>query len=151
MKPFEMTPAMRAGNALLKRLLRMGVPMGPLQLLTHRGRKSGNLYSTPVALVEQNDTRWLVAAFGEVNWVHNIRSAGTAKLTSGWRKEIVEVHELEPEESAPILKQFLQKYGLVPFIPPYFEAKAASPLTDFEQEALHHPVFRIVRKHDETD
>jgi len=145
MKSFRMSRAMGIGTKLLRFLLKMGVPMGSLQLLTHRGRKSGKIYTTPVALVEQDGTRWLVGAFGEVNWVHNIRTAGVAQLTTHWRKEIVEVHELAPTEAAPILKQFLKSYGLVPFIPPYFRATSQSSLADFEQEASHHPVFRIVK------
>lgn len=147
-RPFRMTPAMRYGTALLRFLLRVGMPMGPLKLLTHRGRKSGRLYTMPVALVERDGIRWLVAAFGEVNWVHNIRADGRVKLTSGWRSDTYAIHELEAADAAPILRQFLKQYGLVPFIPPYFEATAQSPLADFEQEALRHPVFRIL-KHEE--
>lgn len=145
-KPFRMTSAMRYGTALLRFLLRIGIPMGPLKLLTHHGRKSGRLYTTPVALVERDGSRWLVAAFGEVNWVHNIRAQGRAQLASGWRNETFDIHELEKSEAAPILKQFLKQYGLVPFIPPYFEATARSPLSEFEREALRHPVFRIVKQ-----
>jgi deazaflavin-dependent oxidoreductase (nitroreductase family) len=145
-KPFQMTRAMRIGTVILRFLLAAGVPMGPLQLLSHRGRKTGTLYTTPVALVERNGTRWLVAAFGEVNWVHNIRATGTAQLSGGWRKETIQVCELGSKEAAPVLKQFIKLYRLVPFIPPYFKAKAQSPLTDFEQDALYHPVFRIDQK-----
>jgi len=145
-KPFQMTRGMRIGTAVLKFLLRVGVPMGPLKLLSHHGRKTGTLYRTPVALVEHEGTRWLVAAFGEVNWVHNIRATGTAQLSSGWREETIQVCELESKEAAPVLKQFIKLYSLVPFIPPYFKANAQSPLTDFEQDALYHPVFRIDQK-----
>jgi len=143
MKPFKMTPAMRYGTYILKGLLRLGIPMGPLRLLTHIGRKSGTRYTTPVALVKQDGHRWLVAAFGEVNWVHNIRKTGTAQLSAGWRTETVSVHELAVTESAPILKLFLARYHMVPFIPPYFHATPQSPLADFAQEANDHPVFYI--------
>jgi deazaflavin-dependent oxidoreductase (nitroreductase family) len=147
-KPFRMTFAMRYGTALLRFLLRAGVPIGPLKLLIHQGRKSGRVYTTPVALVERDGLRWLVAAFGEVNWVHNIRAEGRVELSSGRQTDIFAIRELEAAEAAPILKQFLRQYGLVPFIPPYFEATAQSPLVDFEQEALRHPVFRIVKHED---
>lgn len=143
MKPFQMTSGMRVGNRLLKFLLRVGLPMGPLKLLTHRGRKSGRLYTTPVALVEENGNRWLVAAFGEVNWVHNVRAAGEAKLKRGFRSETIHVLELDHEAAAPILKQFLKKFGVVPFIRPYFNVTAESTISDFEHEAQNHPVFRI--------
>lgn len=140
---FQMTRPMRVGTDMLKFMLRAGFPLGSLRLLAHRGRKSGTLYTTPVALVEQNGTRWLVAAFGEVNWVRNLRAAGTAQLMHGRRTETISVVELTSVEAAPILKQFLKSYGFVPFIPPYFDATAKSPVADFEHEALRHPVFRI--------
>lgn len=142
-KRFQMTGTMRIGTAALRALLRVGVPMGPLVLLSVRGRKTGKLYTTPVALVEQNGTRWLVAAFGEVNWVHNLRASGEAHLMYRGRTEPIEVIEMQPVEAAPILKQFLTKFHIVPFIPPYFDATPKSSLDDFEREAQHHPVFQI--------
>lgn len=44
---FRMTRSMRLGTALLKTLLQAGIPMGPLALLSVRGRKSG-LKKTPI-------------------------------------------------------------------------------------------------------
>lgn len=141
---FRMTRTMRLGTALLKALLRAGMPMGSLVLLSVRGRKSGKVYTTPVALVHQGHERWLVAAFGEVNWVWNLRAAGAAHLTRGRHSEPIDVVELGSAEAAPILQRFLHAYHLVPFIPPYFSVSPRSPLADFEREAAHHPVFRIL-------
>lgn len=146
MKSFQMSTGMRFGNTILKSLLRLGFPMGPLRLLTHYGRKSGNVYTTPVALVEDKGTRWLVAAFGEVNWVRNVRAAGEATLKSGFRNRTFHIVEIDNQSAAPILKQFLKKYGKVPFIPPYFNVTPDSPIADFEHEAQYHPVFRIEPK-----
>src|SRR3989442_13844963 len=86
-KTFQMTSMMRIGTAMLKALLRAGVPMGPL--------------------VQQGNERWLVAAFGEVNWVHNLRAAGEAHLTRGRRTDPIGGAELGIPEAAPILKQVL--------------------------------------------
>jgi deazaflavin-dependent oxidoreductase (nitroreductase family) len=143
-KPFRMTRAMRWGTALLKGLLQAGIPMGPLALLAVRGRKSGKVYTTPVALVQQGHERWLVAAFGEVNWVRNLRAVGAGCLIHGRRSEPISVVELGAIEAAPILQQFLRAYHLVPFISPYFGATSHSSLADFTQEAAHHSVFRIM-------
>jgi deazaflavin-dependent oxidoreductase (nitroreductase family) len=143
-KTFQMTSGMRIGTAILTAMLRAGLPFGPLVLLSVRGGKSGHVYTTPVALVEQRGTRWLVAAFGEVNWVHNLRVAGAAQLTRGRRREAIGVAELGAADAAPVLKQFLTNFQLVPFIRPYFDVTPQSPLSDFEREAAQHPVFRIV-------
>lgn len=140
---FLMTRSMRIGSIVLTALLRAGFPLGSLTLLSVRGRKSGKIYTTPVALVERDGTSFLVAAFGEVNWVRNLRAASRAQLTRGRRTEAIRVVELEAREAAPILKQFLTSYQMVPFIPPYFDVTPRSPLADFEREATQHPVFRI--------
>jgi deazaflavin-dependent oxidoreductase (nitroreductase family) len=143
-RTFHMTRSMRIGSTILTALLRAGLPLGSLALLSVRGRKSGRIYTVPVALVERDGTRWLVAAFGEVSWVRNLRAAGQARLTRGRRTETTGVVELEARDAAPILKQFLSRYQMVPFIPPYFDVTPQSPLADFEQEATQHPVFRLV-------
>jgi len=135
---------MRIGSTVLTALLRAGVPLGSLTLLSVRGRKSGKISTTPVALVERDGTRFLVAAFGEVGWVRNLRAAGRAQLTRGRCSEAIGVVELEARDAAPILKQFLTSYQMVPFLPPYFDVTSQSLLADFEREAVHHPVFRIV-------
>ena len=140
-KRFQMTRMMRLGTTILRGLLRAGLPLGPLVLLSVRGRKTGKVYTTPVALLEKHGTCRLVAAFGEVNWVHNIRTSGKAQLIYRGRTEPIAVVEMKPAEAAPILKQFLGKFHIVPFIPPYFDTTPKSPLEDFEHEARQHPVF----------
>jgi deazaflavin-dependent oxidoreductase (nitroreductase family) len=143
-QPFRMTGGLRVVSAIITTLLRMGLPVGPAVLLSVRGRTSGKIYTIPVELVEKSGTSFLVAAFGEVNWVRNLRSAGQAQLTRRRRTEAIEVVELETREAAPILKQFLRESQRVSFIKPYFHVTPHSSLAEFEQEALHHPVFRIV-------
>ncbi len=144
-KAFKMTPAMKYGTWILATLLKLGIPMGPLRLLEVRGRKSGKIYSTPVALVQQGEQTWLVAAFGEVGWVRNIRASGQAELDNGRTVTKIEVLELDHQSAAPILKEFLKRFGIVPFIPPYFETTRDSSLSEFEKEAQHHPVFRVIK------
>src|SRR6185312_14834640 len=102
---FRMTRSMRIGSTILTALLRAGMPLGSLTLLSVRGRKSGKISTTPVALVERDGTSFLVAAFGEVSWVRNLRAAGSAQFTRRHRTEASSVVELEGREAAPILKQ----------------------------------------------
>jgi steroid delta-isomerase-like uncharacterized protein/deazaflavin-dependent oxidoreductase (nitroreductase family) len=145
-QPFHMTSGLRAVSTIITILLRFGLPVGPSVLLSVVGRTSGKIYTIPISLVENSGTSFLVAAFGEVNWVRNLRSAGQAQLTRRRRTEAIEVVELEAKEAAPVLKQYLKETQRVSFIKPYFRVTPHSSLADFEQEALHHPVFRIVSK-----
>jgi hypothetical protein len=77
---------------------------------------------------------------GVVQWVRNLRAAGTATLTRGRHAEEISVTELPEQEAAPVLKQYLLKVAAVR---PYFDATVDSPLESFEREALRHPVFHI--------
>ena len=141
-KTYHVNVADRIESALIAVLLRAGVKMGTTSLLTVRGRKSGQPHTVPVLLVEQEGQHWLVAPYGVVQWVRNIRAAGTATLTRGRRSEAISVTELPAQEAAPVLKQYL----LLPVsagVRSYFDATKDSPLEAFEREAARHPVFRI--------
>lgn len=139
-KTYQVNFADRIGDALITTLLRAGVKIGTTSLLTVRGRKSGQPHTVPVTLVEQDGQRWLVAPYGVVQWVRNIRAAGTATLTRGRRSEVISVTELPAREAAPVLKQYLLQVRVVR---PYFDATLDSPLEAFELEVPRHPVFQI--------
>jgi deazaflavin-dependent oxidoreductase (nitroreductase family) len=137
---YRVTPLRRAVNAAMRGLLWLGVPVGTTWLLTVRGRRSGRLHRTPVTLVEEGDTRWLVAPYGAVAWVQNVRAAGEATLTRGRRAETVQLHELSADEAAPILRQYARQ---VPVTRPYFDVSPQAPVEAFRAESARHPVFRI--------
>jgi deazaflavin-dependent oxidoreductase (nitroreductase family) len=140
-KTYRVNFTVRASNALAAALLRMGVPLGPMTLLTVRGRKSGQPRTTPVAITEQDGHRIIVGTFGDVNWVRNLRAAGEATLTRGRRSEHVTVRELSAEEAAPILKQVLP--GAPSMIRGYFDVTPDSSSEEFVREAPRHPVFLV--------
>jgi deazaflavin-dependent oxidoreductase (nitroreductase family) len=141
-KTYQVPSFVRLGNFFTTRLLRAGLKPGNMALLTVRGRKSGLPRTTPVSLLGERDgRRWLLAAFGEVDWVRNLRAAGEASLKRGRRPEHIFVKELSAEEAAPILKESLA--GAPGFLLKNFDATPESPLKDFEREALNHPVFLV--------
>jgi hypothetical protein len=73
-------------------------------VLSVRGRKTGLMRSNPLDHVIEGDKRWLVAPYGEVQWVRNARVAAEVVLSHGGRSETFRVSELEPEEPAPVLR-----------------------------------------------
>lgn len=97
-------------NPLIRRLLRMGVPLGPNALLTVRGRKSGLMRTSPVAVLEWEGRRWVIGTFGDTNWVRNLRAAGDAVLTTGRRREAVHAVELNHEQALDFFGQVVQAY-----------------------------------------
>ncbi len=140
-KTYHVNFADRMEAALITALLHAGVKLGTTSLLTVRGRKSGQPHTVVVVLVEQNEERWLVAPYGVVQWVRNLRVVGTATLTRSRHSESISVTELEAREAAPVLKQYLQLVS--GGVRSYFDATKNSSLDDFEREAARHPVFKI--------
>lgn len=137
---FEMTGTKRAANWMMKRLLGLGVPVRNTYLLTVPGRKSGKPHTIPVTILERNGQRYLVAPYGEVEWVHNVRAAQKVTLSRGREYEVIGVTELGPNEAAPILKQYVYE---VPIVRPFFDSAPDSSLAHFEAEASMKPVFRL--------
>jgi deazaflavin-dependent oxidoreductase (nitroreductase family) len=128
-------------NGIVRALLRLGVKLPHTYLLTVRGRKSGRPYSTPVTLVEENGSRWLVAPYGEVSWVRNARVVGKVTLRRGRTSETVKITEVASDEAATVLKKYVARVAVVR---PFFDATPNSSLPDFVAEARRHPVFRII-------
>ena len=134
-------------NPLVRRLLRIGLPMGPNALLTVRGRTSGQPRTFPITPLEANGRRYVFAAFGDVNWVHNLRAAGTGTLQRGRRREAVTAIELTPDEAAAILKIGLEaalKLKLVgSMIGSWYGVTAGSTPADYLESARIHTCFEL--------
>jgi deazaflavin-dependent oxidoreductase (nitroreductase family) len=140
-KTYQTTFVVKAVNQFAKLGIRLGLSPGRLYLLTVPGRKTGKLYSTPVSLVRHGQERWLVAPYGEVSWVRNARAAGAVSLSRAGRTERVSIVELPPEQSAPLLKEYLAQE---PITQPYFDAPPDAAPEEFAKEAARHPVFKIL-------
>jgi len=139
-KSYQVTAQVRFVNRIMIQLLRWGVALPNYSLLTVRGRKSGQYFTLPVTLVERDSQRWLVSPYGEGNWVKNARAAGEVSLFRAGKREMVSLHELGPQESAPVLKEYITKVAITR---PYFQVAFDAPLEDFIREAPLHPVFLI--------
>lgn len=139
----------RYSNPLTRRLLRIGVPMGPNLLLTVRGRVTGQPRTAPVAVVEVDGRRWIVGAYGEVQWVRNLRAAGEADIEVRGRREHVMAVALDRDEATAFFRDVLQPYvrsfpllGRV-FGRLLFGLIAPEILTDPARAAELRPVFEL--------
>jgi deazaflavin-dependent oxidoreductase (nitroreductase family) len=130
----------RVLNALVRPLARLGLTGPRTYLLTVRGRRTGRLWSTPVSIVEEGSERFLVAPYGDRNWVRNTRAAGWVELRRGRRRERLEVEELSPADAVPVLRRYYE-LGLV--TRPFFDVSLRSPEEAWLAEAQRHPVFRL--------
>jgi deazaflavin-dependent oxidoreductase (nitroreductase family) len=139
-KPYRLSPGRRAVNALVRPLARLGLTGPRTHLLTVPGRRTGRLWSTPVSIVKEGDERWLVAPYGDRNWVKNARAAGWVELRRGRRRERLAVDELPPEEAVAVLRRY---YELGRVTRPFFDVGPGSSPEEWLAEAPRHPVFRV--------
>jgi len=130
-------------NPIVSFLLRLGVPLGPQALLTVRGRNSGLLRTTPVALNPHGAGWLLVSVYGRVDWVKNLRAAGEAVVTKRRRTIQVTSQELSAEQAAPMVRDLLASLSPIvrPVVGAYFATDPSAPIEEWQEEARRHPVF----------
>jgi F420H(2)-dependent quinone reductase len=139
-KPYRKSLWRRALNALVRPLARLGLTGPRTHLLTVPGRVTGTLWSTPVSIVGMRDERWLVAPYGDRNWVKNARAAGWVELRRGRRCERLEVAELELADAVHVLKEY---YRLGRVTRPFFDVTLDASYDAWLAEAARHPVFEL--------
>lgn len=107
-------PAM---NRVMKFLQRMGIVIGPIQVLTIPGRTSGKPRTTPVSPLTVGGRHYVVAARPQADWARNIRVAGCGELARGRVRRPVVLNEVEdPDTKRAVMAAFPREVpGGVPF------------------------------------
>ena len=100
----------RAPNRVVRWLLAKGAPMGPNVAMTVVGRTSGQPRTFPVAVSPIAGRRYVIGAYGDVNWTRNLRAAGEATIRQDRRDIRVTAHELTPEEARTFYGEQLPEY-----------------------------------------
>ena len=139
-RSYRRSPGRRFLNALVRPLARLGLVGPRTHLLTVPGRRTGRVWSTPVSLVTLDGERFLVAPYGERNWVKNARAAGRVELRRGRRQEVACVEEVTGETAVPALRRY---YETTRVTRPFFEVTLSSPPEAWAAEAPRHPVFLL--------
>jgi deazaflavin-dependent oxidoreductase (nitroreductase family) len=146
----------RAFGPLIRWAISHGIA-GPNVLLTVRGRRSGQPRTTPVAMLELGETRYLQASFGDVDWVRNLRASGEARVARGQWSESCLATELPPETAANLMRTALAPFHrsrlvgaiLGPTIRPpvavlyRYRLRIDDTLEEYMAEARRHPLFEL--------
>lgn len=130
----------RLANAVMTVAVLLRLPRFTV-LLETVGARSGLVRRTPVNILRLANDRWLVAPYGHVGWVHNVRAAPQATLRRGLVGEPVRVEPVPAEIAGPVLKAYAKRF---PVTRPFFGAPVDAPPEAFAAEAAAHPVFRVV-------
>jgi deazaflavin-dependent oxidoreductase (nitroreductase family) len=139
-RPYRKSLWRRGLNALVRPLARLGLTGPRTYLLSVPGRTSGKLWSTPVSIVRLGGERWLVAPYGDRNWVKNARAAGWVELRRGRSRERLDVEELGPEAAVPVLREYYRRGKVTR---PFFDVSLESSDAEWLAEAPFHPVFAL--------
>jgi deazaflavin-dependent oxidoreductase (nitroreductase family) len=100
-------------------------------ILTHRGRKSGQLYTTPVNVFRRGDEYFFYLTYGsDVQWVKNVLAAGSCSIETRGRvvelvdPELVTDPELRP---APAYVRLVERH--LAGVTQYIRMRAATAST----------------------
>jgi deazaflavin-dependent oxidoreductase (nitroreductase family) len=142
----------RVLNPITTTMMRLGIRPDPrMALLTIRGRKTSRERTVPMGVFDRDGHRYLVAVFGEVNWVLNLRATGAATITQGKRKTTYAAEQVYGEEAALVLRDCLAGYLPSPLAEPMLRQRIAvtadAPLEVLAMEARRTPVFRLTEMH----
>jgi len=129
-------------NRGVRRLTRAGISVLGSRELRVVGRRSGEVRTTVVNLLDVDGRRFLVAPRGTTHWVRNLRVAGAGELRLGRRVQRFRATELPDDAKAPILLAYVERWGWE--VGQFFEGIGKHPS---EQElaaiAPGFPVFAI--------
>jgi deazaflavin-dependent oxidoreductase (nitroreductase family) len=139
-KTYRLSPATRLANVVFGALTRRGRGAGYRYILTVEGRRSGVARSTPVDVMDVDGQRWLVAPYGDVNWVRNARAAGEVELSRGGRSTRWTAVEVRGRDAVPAIRQYILS---VPVTAAYWEVDADSPEEAVAAASEQHPAFRL--------
>ena len=128
-------------NRAIGALVGWGVGPRHMYLLEVHGRKTGALHVTPVDLLEEAGTRYLVAPRGHTQWVRNAEINGEIALRRGRRRQRYRVRPLSDAEKPRILKAYLDRYRRE--VQRYFPVPAGSPPDAFKPLASRYPAFEL--------
>lgn len=131
----------RIFNSIIGGLVRGGIGPSHMRVLEVRGRKSGNIHSLPVDLLDQGGALYLVAPRGRTQWVRNAEAQGEITLRRGKASARYRLRPLSSSEKPPILKAYLDRFRRE--VQRFFPVPAGAPVEEFAPLADRYPAFEL--------
>jgi deazaflavin-dependent oxidoreductase (nitroreductase family) len=133
-------------NPLLALAMRMGISLWGGRVLEVRGRKSGEVRSTPVNLLTYEGREYLVSPRGDSQWARNVRAdEGRLVLVLGRHHQQRVATELSDAEKPPVLRAYLKRWKMEVGV--FFDGVGpTSSEEELQRIAPRHPVFVLSDK-----
>jgi deazaflavin-dependent oxidoreductase (nitroreductase family) len=129
-------------NRLVAGLNRVGLGVQGSQTLAVRGRKSGEIRTTPVNPFELEGRTYLLAPRGTTQWVRNLRVAKEAELRSGGKARRFRAEELPDSEKLPLLRLYIEKWAWE--VKSFLGIDALASDDELRRIAPDHPAFVLI-------
>jgi deazaflavin-dependent oxidoreductase (nitroreductase family) len=91
-------------NKLVVALQKVGLPIGPVVVLTVPGRASGRPRRTPITPFRLDGNLYAIEGYPDTDWARNARAAGAGTLTRGRRSRRVAIVALSPQDARPVMR-----------------------------------------------
>ncbi len=118
-----------------------GLSLSGAQVLSVKGRTSGEWRSAPVNPLTVDGVRYLVAPRGDTQWARNLRASGGGRLKLGRKTVEFKASEVVDAEKAPILKAYLAQWASVTVA--HFGIPKEYTDADIARVVPRSPVFRV--------
>lgn len=139
---YELGTTRRAVNRLVTVMARRG--MGASWIVSTTGRTSGARRDFVITPVTYDGVRYLVAPYGEVSWVKNVRADPHVTLSRGDVKLRATASEVSGEEAGHALGKYYAEN--LRYVAKYMDIPGDHgdhTITDFVAVVYRYPVFRI--------
>lgn len=116
-----------------------GRGIGGSVVLTTIGRLSGGRREVPVSPIEMDGIEYIVAPYGSVGWVSNVRARPDVTIRKGTDERRVRLAEVT-DGRAQVVKAYYEREG---YARKYMDLPESPELADFERAGASFPVFRV--------
>jgi deazaflavin-dependent oxidoreductase (nitroreductase family) len=137
-KEYKLGMSRRAINRLMSSLARRGI--GQSWVLSTTGRTSGERRDFVITPVTYDGDRYLVAPYGDVSWVKNVRANPRATLSRGGVSLRITAVEVDGDEAAHALAKYYAENSK--YVAEFVEIPGDHTITDFHAVAEKYPVFK---------
>ena len=141
-------PIARAINWFYGSLTRHGLSMPYSFLLSVPGRRTGEMRSLPVNLLELNGKLFLVGTRGHTQWARNACASRQIFLRRGRLRMDFSLRVLPDGDKPAVLQSYLSQFKWM--ASRFFPVRAGSPPEAFEPIAARYPVFELIGIRPET-